>query len=377
MSEQETPRRPEDSQFTCLWKGVQPTKEELEDILCEHKTWFYQSYIHAKQQGRVPPPVPHDLSGVVLDEKLSEEMVSVDLHKADLRCINLSGARLGYANLRKAKLGGANLSGAKLDNADLTEADLEGTEIYGFCIKAADLSSADLTRAEMNDCKLNNVNLHNTKLCSASLSRARLIGANLSGANLCYANLDDTELSDADLRGADLQSANLSGANVFRVKYDLKKTRFLGCRVATCYGSQRFKRDAQDGDFLEEMQLTRKGKVLYRLWWLTCDCGRSFLLWAFWSLILAAGFAAAFHFLLGPDAFDVHRVTMNGVEHGLPKNFWTMLYYSVVTFTTLGFGDVVPLTPAAAWWVMAEVVVGYIMLGGLISILATKLARRS
>jgi hypothetical protein len=54
-----------------------------------------------------------------------------------------------------------------------------------------------------------------------------------------------------------------------------------------------------------------------------------------------------------------------------------MVYYSVVTFTTLGFGDVIPNTIEASRWVMAEVIIGYIMLGGLISILANKLARRS
>ena len=51
--------------------------------------------------------------------------------------------------------------------------------------------------------------------------------------------------------------------------------------------------------------------------------------------------------------------------------------YSIVTFTTLGFGDIKPENMTAAWWVMAEEIVGYVMLGGLISILATKLARRS
>jgi hypothetical protein len=54
-----------------------------------------------------------------------------------------------------------------------------------------------------------------------------------------------------------------------------------------------------------------------------------------------------------------------------------MIYYSVVTFTTLGFGDIVPKTNLAALLVMAEVILGYVMLGGLISIFATKLARRS
>jgi len=54
-----------------------------------------------------------------------------------------------------------------------------------------------------------------------------------------------------------------------------------------------------------------------------------------------------------------------------------MVYYSVVTFTTLGFGDITPKTLGSAYWVMAEVVNGYLALGGLISILANKLARRS
>jgi hypothetical protein len=54
-----------------------------------------------------------------------------------------------------------------------------------------------------------------------------------------------------------------------------------------------------------------------------------------------------------------------------------MMYYSVVTFTTLGFGDIKPVTEIAAMVVMLEVVLGYVMLGGLISILANKLARRA
>jgi len=50
---------------------------------------------------------------------------------------------------------------------------------------------------------------------------------------------------------------------------------------------------------------------------------------------------------------------------------------SAVTFTTLGFGDIVPKTEAAAIWVMLEMAIGYVMLGGLISIFSNKLARRS
>ena len=58
-------------------------------------------------------------------------------------------------------------------------------------------------------------------------------------------------------------------------------------------------------------------------------------------------------------------------------SWFTPFYYSIVTFTTLGFGDVVPVTGIARFAVALEVILGYIMLGGLISIFANKLARRA
>jgi voltage-gated potassium channel Kch len=53
------------------------------------------------------------------------------------------------------------------------------------------------------------------------------------------------------------------------------------------------------------------------------------------------------------------------------------VYYSIVTLTTLGYGDVVPASPAAQVLAMIEVILGYVMLGGLLSIFASKMARRA
>jgi uncharacterized protein YjbI with pentapeptide repeats len=112
---------------------------------------------------------------------------------------------------------------------------------------------------------------------------------------------------------------------------------------------------------------------LYFLWWLFADCGRSIARWALWSMLFAVFFAFIFHniFYLN-DLESFNRANIHDTWAGL-----SLIYYSVVTFTTLGFGDI---TPKAGWlqfWVMLEVIIGYIMLGGLISILANKLARRS
>jgi len=176
------------------------------------------------------------------------------------------------------------------------------------------------------------------------------------------------ELNNANLRGANVSGANfwdakLEKANLFWVRFD---------RSTNCKGmsgdfsaSPLFKRFVTDQQYLEEFE--NRHFFVYYLWLIFADCGRSILPWAAWSMAFATFFAYMF-FGLGPGAF---------VVDSLPWSFETMLYYSVVTFTTLGFGDVTPVTNAAAWWVMAEVIAGYVMLGGLISIFANKLARRS
>ena len=60
-----------------------------------------------------------------------------------------------------------------------------------------------------------------------------------------------------------------------------------------------------------------------------------------------------------------------------PLWWFTPFYYSIVTYTTLGFGDVTPKTGLGQSFVVFEVILGYVTLGLLVSILANKVARRA
>lgn len=113
-------------------------------------------------------------------------------------------------------------------------------------------------------------------------------------------------------------------------------------------------------------------KPLYVLWEMSSHCGRSIGLWGFWSALIAFGYAVIYSkFLSNSIVFSVDRLKNKKPE------FRSYLYYSIVTLTTLGYGDIVPLTGMARLVVGAEVTTGYIMLGGLVSIFATKFATRS
>ena len=77
--------------------------------------------------------------------------------------------------------------------------------------------------------------------------------------------------------------------------------------------------------------------------------------------------------MVGCDSITFSIDRPSGVQPG----FREYSCYSVVTFTTLGFGDIGAVTNWARLAVGVEVVLGYVMLGGLISIFANKLALRS
>jgi uncharacterized protein YjbI with pentapeptide repeats len=302
------------------------------------------------------PDIKPDLSGVDLTLEAVRGTPLVTVFQEDQEFVDLQGFDFHGANLFET-----NLQSTNLRNANLQTADLGG----------ANLQSADLTDANLHGTKLWNANLQSAVLYLANLQSSDAWGANLGCADLWGVNLQGADLLDANLQTADLGGANLNDANVTLVRFNRSTLQrgFQGIRVATCYGSQAFKSFAQDQDFIEELRDSgRGGLIKFWLWYIFADCGRSFVRWAGWSLFLAILFGIVYYWMgsnhIKPDP-------------PLPFSLITMIYYSVVTFTTLGFGDVKPQTELAAVIVMFEVMLGYVMLGGLISILANKLARRA
>lgn len=194
---------------------------------------------------------------------------------------------------------------------------------------------------------------------------------NLKGANFYKSHLQEADFSFANLKGADLRGTSFEKAIVENVKYD-RSTKFKGIDVTQATGSPLFIRFAKDQEFLEGMQSTIWGKVKYSIWNVLADCGRTMWRWTFWCFFVAFYFAVNFNLIyyVNFQAFSFNP----SIES---TNFGSFLYYSIVTFTTLGFGDIIPTANYVQRWVIAEVIMGYVMLGFLIGIGINKFARRS
>lgn len=316
------------------------------------------------------PGITPDLTGADLTKLASPGGPLCDPRQG---CLNLGGVNLKGALLNQACLRGAKLSGAELDDAFLMGADLGQTVLVGASFHRAHLGGADLRGAKLSllaftgDRSDSWEDQHGwASAHGVGFQEAHLEGADLRGADLREADFSQAVLVGADLRRADLRSVNLEQANVTGVRFtrDTRQRAYFGMRVATCYGSQTFKSHAEGQIFVEEYRRSRP--LLFWLWRITSDCGTSLGLWALWSTVLGVGFGLLYY-LLGPDYFQLSK---------LPFSLVTMVYYSGVTFTTLGFGDITPTNEVSAFLVLLEVILGYVMLGGLISILARRLAKR-
>ncbi|WP_320169931.1 pentapeptide repeat-containing protein [Maridesulfovibrio sp.] len=250
-------------------------------------------------------------------------------------CPDLNFSNIERANLKGIKLGGAKLKGVKLEGADLTMADLNGAKLAGANLRDAKLEGANFKWADLEDTNLRGTYLE---------------GANLGGANL---------------GGADLRWTKLTNVNVQGVKFD-NNMECRGINVQGCIGSQRFVRHVMDLDYIEET--LEKHPIKFSFWWFTSNCGRSIWRWAMLSIFFALGFG--YIFSQNPEWFEIST-------DGIKNSWFTPYYFSIVTFTTLGFGDVTPKTTIGELWLTAEVTLGYIMLGGLITLFATRMVRQS
>jgi len=306
-----------------------------------------------------------DVKGIDLSDR---DLTGVDLSELDLTGADLYGANLTRANVKMATLAAADLSDCVMVGIDFYKADLAGCFLTG----------ADLTGSYMAESNLDRADLRGARLVGADLTGCRLRSANLARADLTGATLDTADVFEADLSHADLSDVSLFGLHYGSWK--AMQGRYFAIRgLNSCYGNALFVRDAEDQDYLDTLQrsvedLPSGATRLVRLWllwvWKLIDYGRSMAKPATIALILAGLFGVVY-------TLDL-RLDWGLMDYsGSAESWLTPFYYSIVTYTTLGFGDITPRHWLGEIIVVIEVVLGYLTLGLLLTILANSVARRS
>lgn len=301
-----------------------------------------------------------------------------DFTEADLAERDLSGLDLSHGDFFRARLERANLKKSALNGAELAHAHMAGAALYKADLAGAILMEADLTGADLSATDCRGADLRGARLAGANLS-----GADLRGADLSLADLTGANLTGADVTGAKFHSARLDDADVTHIRYGTFHDMvglYYGVRgIDLCHGNALFLRDAKDQDYIDTFHqaildkppgaVRRIELVLFRAWGLI-DHGRSLAKVAFYATIIAMAYGLIY---LADMTLDLGIMDYSNSA----RTWFTPFYYSVVTYTTLGYGDVTADSLLGEVLVISEVIVGYFTLGLLLAILANTIARRS
>ncbi|NTU97583.1 MAG: hypothetical protein HGA62_07205 [Chlorobiaceae bacterium] len=289
--------------------------------------------------------------------------------KINLDGINLSRACLSNADFSLLSLKKANFAFANLEGAHFLFSNLEGADFRGTNLKKASFEDACLKNILFCNADFQGTSLSNALCSGADFSCAHFGGTDFSGANLEHAKVFSVTYEQQVLPEI-LKESGFRPGELWKHRLDFyldTKMRCRGVHATSAYGNPRFIQFLRDVDYLEELYHSRSGSSVIFIWWLFADCGRSLKRWAFWTFAFVLLFALLYT-LLGEENFKCQYITF-----GLPS----MMYFSIISFTSYGSGDIIPITQLSTFLVSVEVIVGYMMLGGLISIFSSKLGRRS
>lgn len=342
----------------------------------------------------------------------------VQFHNADLRealflKTRLRGAQFDGASLHEAQFPGSHLNEAQFPDSDLREARFPDADLRGAKFPAADIIGAEFPDA----------NLRGAQFSDADLSGADCTDATAVGADFTHATLHDTLLIRTDCRGATFTGSLLYETvfsdtrinsqttfyNPIRSRpvcayeenpstsddlpdetHPLEAAEWVYRRLETLHEENALSEEAREFHISKEearrAYQREQGEyaryAVSTLQWHLSRHGESikqiFLSAA--VLILACGvlypFVGGFESTSNGEAYRIPLTELSSVVswNGVATLFQS-LYFSVITFTTIGYGDLAPTGAGSKILVGFESLSGAILIALFVFVLGRRVAR--
>ncbi len=246
---------------------------------------------------------------------------------------------------------GADLSRFNLEELLLSEtfegltANFERTNFYRARLKKVWAMNANFTQANLSFCDLSDAILTGSNFLEVNLDSTFLDNSDLSFTNLQNTNLYHTYVRNTDFSYASFKNVNLSEVRIDKatgLEYvdtiEIDKSN-IGAAVNVYFFIEKY---FKSNGFPQKAGIVYyKRKVLRRkllpkthrffsyLFDLICGYGERPFRVVFWAIIAILTFGILYFLLGGPIGGGI-------------SPFWDSFYFSGVTFTTLGFGDLHP-----------------------------------
>ena len=284
------------------------------------------------------------------------------LQGANLSDAFLRRAYLAHAHLEEATLWYAHLERGHFADAHLEGADLRWTHLEEAIFVKAYLQKAKLTDAHLEEADLSSAHLEGAKLQGASVKSAHFMGAIVDGnTNMWKVRVNQLTRSTVkdwlftDFSGVPLQSVIIDPATKQLIEYNIRRKYWYKWINQKDWG------EIVTSGNIERNVFSKIVRSLVHLFFWISDYGLR--TWRVIATFFGLAIAFAVVYWLCPTFVMVNQVV------GDIRGFWHALYFSVVTMTTLGFGDIAanPDSWSGQTLLMIQVILGYVLLGALVT----------
>lgn len=301
----------------------------------------------------------------------------IKLREANFESLVIKDAVFQNKNGKGADFYGANFSNAKLSSVDMSDCHFMETNLSSIKVEGSAFHNADFVRAELNKSTFTLCDFYDATFQEASMPEVEFYESQFQNCCFSRADLSQTKFFGGgynplvmkelrfNLCGANFSNAKFTSETYFHLAYVSKETDFRTISFeSACYSSglrqtlQYCNRRHNWNDWYDKNNFFVKKVV--GLFWFISNYGLSpkRVIQSFFFLC----FSYAFIYWLFPS--------LTSIEGELP--FIRSVYFSVVTMTTLGFGDIYANT--SSWFsqllLITHVLSGYMLLGALITVLS-------
>ena len=244
-----------------------------------------------------------------------------------------------------------------------------GKPMDGFQLKRTDLSNINLVRRNSKQ----GYSFRDADLYRAKLHKAHLFSIDLSGSSLMKADLSFSNLHCANLKGCNLLGVDFGRARLENIEWGEQINQEIKAREAIkqqeydlahdhCTESEEIYRNIRKncekqglfetaGYFFHREMVMRRFQMPYgsferfvsKVVDVFCGYGERPLRVVLFSMALILVCAVAYYFMGINSASGILHFSMENTWQQNVNIFGNCLYYSVVTFTTLGYGDLTPI----------------------------------
>jgi Ion channel/Pentapeptide repeats (9 copies) len=263
-------------------------------------------------------------------------------------------------------LRGIRIEGTQLDGMVIRKANLRWATIHDVGFKGARLIDCNLSQAFFSECYFRRTVFQGCDIVNAKFESCDFPNARLEASRLDYARLRNCEIGLASIAFREDGNAQVLARVCHNLKLNAMSMGHLGDVSELSYMEKTFERHALFNQAFGTGGAKRGGFEAIVKW---LDSLALNWIWGYgerpWRLFLA-GLVAVF-------GFGTLQYSLNGIPNA---GWWEHIYFSGITFLTIGYGDLVPVDAVPRMLSVLEGIFGITVIGLLIASATKKIMNR-